>query len=46
MPLEHLSADTSAEQLHGVPERDGALIIDNLASVDTVARINAEMAPC
>ena len=45
MSLVHLPADTAAEQLHGVLERDGALIIDDLASAGQVARVNAEMAP-
>ena len=45
MSLVHLPADTAAEQLHSVLERDGALIIDDLASADQVARVNAEMAP-
>ena len=45
MSLVHLSADTSAEQLHNVLVRDGALILDDLASNDQVARVNAEMAP-
>ena len=45
MSLVHLPADTAAEQLHNVLERDGALIIDDLASADQVAAVNAEMAP-
>ena len=45
MTLEHLPADTPAEQLYGVLERDGAVIIDELACADQVARVNAEMAP-
>ena len=43
--LVHLPSTASAEQIHLVLARDGAVIVDDLADAVTVARINAEMAP-
>jgi len=45
MSLVHFPASTPAEEIHAALERDGALIIDDLADADTVARVTAEMAP-
>jgi hypothetical protein len=45
MSVQHLPATSSVEELHAVLRRDGALIIDDLADVDLISRINAEMAP-
>lgn len=45
MELAHLPADATAEAIHAVLERDGALIIDDLADIDTIDRVAAEMAP-
>lgn len=43
--LQHLPADSSAESIHAVLERDGALIIDDLADAALIDRIADEMAP-
>ncbi len=43
--VEHLAPDTPAERIHEVLARDGALIVDDLASTDVVDAIAAEMAP-
>jgi ectoine hydroxylase-related dioxygenase (phytanoyl-CoA dioxygenase family) len=45
MSLVHFDPSATAEQIHAVLARDGGLIIDGLADVDTVARITTEMAP-
>ena len=45
MSLAHFPSSTSVEDIHAVLERDGALIIDGLAAAETIAGINAEMAP-
>ena len=45
MSVVHLSATSGVEEIHEVLRRDGALIIDDLADVDLISRINAEMAP-
>ena len=45
MTLTHVPADTSAEEIHEILARDGALVIDDLASVDLIDEIAAEMAP-
>lgn len=43
--VEHLRPDTDAEQIHAVLERDGALIIDDLADQAVLDQIALEMAP-
>ena len=43
--LEHLPATASAEEIHAILHRDAALIIDDLADIDSIDRITAEMAP-
>ncbi len=43
--VQHLPPDTPAERIHEVLARDGALIVDDLASTDVVDAIAAEMAP-
>ncbi|MDJ0770594.1 MAG: phytanoyl-CoA dioxygenase family protein [Ilumatobacter sp.] len=43
--LEHVRPDASADRVHEILERDGALIIDDLAPIDTIDRIADEMAP-
>lgn len=45
MSVVHLPATASVEQIHQVLHRDAALIIDDLASIEQIDRINAEMAP-
>ena len=45
MGVAHLPATSSVEEIHDVLRRDGALIIDELADVDLISRIKAEMAP-
>jgi ectoine hydroxylase-related dioxygenase (phytanoyl-CoA dioxygenase family) len=45
MNVVHLPATSSIDEIHEVLRRDGALIIDELADVDLIARIKAEMAP-
>ena len=41
--LTHVPADTSAETIHEILARDGALVIDDLASPDVIDAIAAEM---
>ncbi len=43
--LEHLPADAPAEQVHDILRRDGALVIDELASHDLIDEVADEMAP-
>lgn len=43
--LQHLSATAPAEEIHATLERDGALIIDDLADADLIDRVATEMAP-
>lgn len=45
MTLTHVPADTPAEQIHEILARDGALVIDDLASHDVIDAIAAEMEP-
>ena len=45
MSVVHLPATSSVEDIHEVLHRDAALIIDDLASAEQIAAINAEMAP-
>ncbi len=44
MELTHLPADAGAEEVHAVLARDGALVIDQLASDQLIDEIAAEMA--
>jgi ectoine hydroxylase-related dioxygenase (phytanoyl-CoA dioxygenase family) len=43
--LVHLPATATAAEVHTVLARDGALVIDDLADVELIDRIAAEMAP-
>lgn len=43
--LTHMPPDAPPAQIHALLERDGALIIDDLADVGLIDRIAAEMAP-
>ena len=45
MSLEHVDRDVGAEEIHAILARDGALIIDELASHETIDAIAAEMEP-
>lgn len=45
MGIEHVSPDTSAEEIHALLARDGALVIDGLASPEVVDSIQSEMTP-
>ncbi len=45
MSVMHLPASASAEEIHEILDRDAALIIDDLADVELIDRITAEMAP-
>lgn len=45
MEVTHVSADASAEEIHEILRRDGALVIDDLVSTDVIDAIHAEMAP-
>jgi ectoine hydroxylase-related dioxygenase (phytanoyl-CoA dioxygenase family) len=45
MSITHLPATASAAEIHAVLDRDAALVIDDLADVDLIDRINTEMAP-
>lgn len=45
MTLVHVPADTSAEAIHEILARDGALVIDDLASPDAIDAVADEMAP-
>jgi len=45
MSVVHLPATASIEKIHEVLDRDAALIIDDLASLEQIDAINAEMAP-
>ncbi len=44
MEVTHLSADATTEEIHRVLAAEGALVIDDLASVELIDRITAEMA--
>ena len=44
-PVQHLPPDSSAAAIHEVLERDGALIVDDLADATLIERIAAEMEP-
>ena len=44
MGVTHLPATATAEELHGILAAEGALVIDELASVELIDRITAEMA--
>ena len=43
--LEHVAPATEADEIHAILERDGALIIDDLADGAVIDRIAQEMAP-
>ncbi len=45
MSIAHLPATASADEIHSILDRDAALIIDDLADVDLIDRVSAEMAP-
>ena len=45
MSVEHLPASASIDEIHEVLQRDAALIIDGLASIEQIDAINDEMAP-
>jgi len=45
MSVVHLPATASSDEIHDVLQRDAALIIDDLASVEQIDAIHAEMAP-
>ncbi len=45
MTLVHVPADTSTDRIHEILARDGALVIDGLASPDVIDAIAAEMEP-
>ena len=45
MSVMHLPATASVEEIHDVLHRDAAVIIDELASIEQIDAINAEMAP-
>ena len=45
MSVVHLPAAAPVDEIHDVLRRDGALIIDDLADVELIDRIMAEMAP-
>ena len=45
MGIAHVPPDTAVEEIHDILDRDGALVIDDLADVDTIDRITAEMDP-
>lgn len=43
--VEHVAADASAAEIHAILRRDGALVIDDLAPVELIDEIAAEMEP-
>lgn len=43
--LEHVAPDTPAERIDEILRRDGALVVDGLATPDAVDRVMAEMRP-
>ena len=45
MTVTHLPTTADAEEIHAILATDGAVIIDNLADVELIDRLNAEMAP-
>jgi len=45
MSVVHLPATASVDEIHAVLHRDAALIIDDLAEIEVIDAINAEMAP-
>ena len=45
MGIVHCPPDTSAEELDAIIRRDGALVIDDLASAGLIDRVGAEMMP-
>lgn len=45
MEITHVPATTSAEDIHAILARDGALVIDGLASVELIDHIAKEMNP-
>lgn len=45
MSVVHLPATAGVDEIHEVLQRDAALIIDDLADIDVIERIRAEMAP-
>lgn len=45
MSVMHLPATASVEEIHDVLHRDAAVIIDELASIEQIDAINAQMAP-
>jgi hypothetical protein len=45
MSIVHLPATASADEIHSILDRDAALIIDDLADIDLIDRVSAEMAP-
>jgi hypothetical protein len=45
MPIEHLAADTTAEAVAEIVKKDGAVVIDGVASSDLLDNIEAELRP-
>lgn len=45
MPLEHLPASADPQQVAAILERDGACIVDRLASAEVIDRLTAELSP-
>jgi ectoine hydroxylase-related dioxygenase (phytanoyl-CoA dioxygenase family) len=45
MGVQHLASTATPEEIHGILELDGAVIIDDLADVTLIDRITDEMAP-
>ena len=45
MNVVHLPARASTDEIHEILRRDGALVIDDLADVELIDRVNAEMEP-
>lgn len=45
MDITHVPATTNAEEIHAILAREGALVVDGLASVELIDRIAAEMEP-
>jgi len=45
MPIEHLSPDAGPEQAAKALARDGCVVVDGLAPLETVSRVQSELAP-
>lgn len=45
MPIEHLSASATPEQVVRVLARDGCVVVDRLAAPETMKRLHEELAP-